>query len=78
MEEQKIINQVKKQMSIKTIRRLRKKEPKLVEGPKRTLFIKGQKTTNTISKFQMQLVSNIFNTKVPNKKVSQRKLFPKA
>ena len=47
-----------KPKSIKTIRRLRKKEPKLVEGVKQTLFIKGNKSSHSVSGLMKDLVSS--------------------
>ena len=45
-----------KPKSIRTIRRLRKKEPKLVEGVKQTLFMKGNKSSHTVSGLMKDLV----------------------
>lgn len=45
-----------KPKSIKQIREMRKKEPKLVEGSKTTLIVKGSKTSEMVSKFMKDIV----------------------
>lgn len=42
--------------SIKQIREMRKKEPKLVEGSKNTLIIRGSKTSEMTTKFLKDIV----------------------
>jgi hypothetical protein len=38
---------------------MRKREPKLVEGPKKTLIIKGNKTSNITTQFLKDIVPKI-------------------
>ena len=45
-----------KPKSIKPIRRLRKKEPKLVEGPKQTIFLRGNKSSTSTMAIMKNLV----------------------
>ena len=42
--------------SIRAIRRLRKKEPKLVEGVKQTLFLRGNKSNDSLLNFLKNMV----------------------
>jgi hypothetical protein len=46
-----------KPKSIRAIRRLRKKEPKLIEGIKNTLFLRGNKSSNEVMSFMKDLVT---------------------
>lgn len=45
-----------KPKSIRAIRRLRKKEPKMVEGVKNTLFLRGNKTSHEVTTLFKDLV----------------------
>lgn len=43
--------------SIRSIRKIRKSEPKLIEGPKKTLLIRGNKTSNSVKSFLTNIVN---------------------
>ena len=51
-----------KPKSIRAIRRLRKKEPKLVEGIKQTLFVRGNKTSQHVTGLMKDLVINYLSS----------------
>ena len=46
-----------KPKSIKAVRRLRKREPKAVEGVKQTMFVRGNKTSDSVMGLMKDLVN---------------------
>jgi hypothetical protein len=67
MDFEKINEEIKVPKSKRTRRLMKKKEPKLIEGPKNTLIIRGQKTSNIINETLKDLV-------ITKKKNSKKKL----
>ncbi len=45
-----------KPKSIRAIRKLRKSQPKLIEGPKKTMLIRGNKSSNEVMSFLKDIV----------------------
>lgn len=50
-----------KPKSIRAIRKLRKKEPKMIEGIKNTLFLRGNKSSNDVMTFMKDIVLYILS-----------------
>jgi len=42
--------------SIKAVRKIRSKQPKLLEGPKKTLLVRGNKSSNSVLTFMRNIV----------------------
>ena len=51
----------RKAKTLKGRKFLKRKEPQLIEGPRNTLFLRGTKTSETVSKLMHELVRESSN-----------------